>query len=168
MIALGVALTQTEGIVLVVGYLFAGVGVIVLLIMPFRVWGTSASCPLCGTRVVMVGYNSSCVRCTKCDEYLEGRKKKARQMDIQYVSEKPAFQVPLPWRDLRSATSPTVAFNAQEYLSDKILTKKGPERLVPAVWPSGCCVCGGAVQNEKAIAQILKRRSDKVMAVRSR
>jgi len=92
MIALGVALTQTEGIVLVVGYLFAGVGVIVLLIMPFRVWGTSASCPLCGTRVVMVGYNSSCVRCTKCDEYLEGRKKKARQMDIQYVSEKPAFK----------------------------------------------------------------------------
>jgi hypothetical protein len=166
MIALGVSLTHTEGIVVVVGYLFAGGGVMVLLIMPFRAWGTSASCPLCGTRVVMVGYNPSCVRCTKCDEYLEGRSKKARQMDTQYVSEAPAFQVPLPWRDLGSATSPTVAFDAQEYLRDKILTKKGPERLVPAVWPSGCCVCGGAVKYERAIAQVLKRRSDKVMAVR--
>lgn len=166
MIALGVLLTQTEGIVVVIGYLFAGGGVLVLLIMPFRAWGTSASCPLCGTRVTMVGYNSSCVRCANCDEYLEGRNKKARQMDTQYVSEKPAFQVPLPWRDLRTATSPTIAFNAQEYVSDKILTKKGAERLVPAVWPSGCCVCGGAVKNERAIAQALKMRSDKVMAVR--
>jgi hypothetical protein len=87
-------------------------------------------------------------------------------MDTQYVSEKPAFQVPLPWLDLRSATSPTIAFDAQEYVRDKILTKKGPERLVPAVWPPGCCVCGSAVTNEKAIAQVLKRRSDKAMAVR--
>lgn len=158
-IALGVWMTRAEGIIVVLGYIFAGFGVVLLFSIPFGARGTSAPCPLCGTRVEMAGYNSRCVRCKKCDEYLEGQNKKLRQMDIQYVSKEPVFQVPLPWEDLRGATAPALAFDVQDYLRDKIITKKGPERVVPAVWPPGCCVCGGRVTGERAIAQVLKKMS---------
>jgi hypothetical protein len=119
-----------------------GFGALVVLVMPlFAGFGGNSICPLCESRLNLdSALANSLFSCPECNGYLEGKRKELFSVEPERVLEKPTFGVKLPWNDLDLVVSATVDPSAVP-----IVSKKGPQRELPAVWPDECCVCGGEV-----------------------
>lgn len=139
----------------ILAYVAGAIGLLMLIVLPFMGLGGKALCPVCGAEVELLITNARYVQCGKCGEYLEGRDKKLWQMDTLHIADSPQFAVRLPWDDLKQATSTVIHGDMESYLTEKILTKKGPHRVLPASWPSSCCVCGKPATRQEVIAKTL-------------
>ena len=119
-----------------------GLGALVVLVMSlFAGFGGNSTCPLCATQLHLdSALANSLFSCPECNGYLEGKRKKLLSVETERVLQEPTFGVKLPWNDLDLVVSATVDPSAVP-----IVSKKGPQRELPAVWPDECCACGGGV-----------------------
>jgi hypothetical protein len=159
MIVLGIVMTRADVLwVSLLGYLVTAVGGLGVLMIPFIGGVGKAPCPICSTILEVMGGTTPYVRCGACGEYFEAKSRVLRQMDGGHVAKTPEFAVRLPWDDLDSATSPTITLgNAQDYVTDKVssavLTRRIPDRVLQASWPSGCCVCGAPATRTETVTR---------------
>ena len=119
-----------------------GLGALIVLVMPlFAGFGGKSTCPLCDTPLHLDSALAiSLFSCPECNGYLEGKRKELCSVGSERVLDEPTFAVELPWDDLDLVVSATVDPSAVP-----IVSRKGPKRELPAVWPDECCVCGGEV-----------------------
>jgi hypothetical protein len=164
LLGLGFALSRADSLLFeLLGYVLMGSAVFALFYLPrMGSWGTKAKCPLCGNELGMVGYDARYVRCNKCQEYFEGHDKKLQQMDTQHVADEPQFAAELPWKDLEYATYPIIHFELNDLLFEKLMTKDGAKRILPATWPQGCCVCGEETQREVTVTRLVIKHPEGV------
>jgi hypothetical protein len=100
-----------------------------------------APCPNCGQEIKFIPPRPAVkfrpfVLCGSCSEYQEISKDGfLESIGEDRISDEPCFVMSLPWNDLdRCAPAPLFKMPS--------LFGKSEIREVPAVWPSGCCICG--------------------------
>lgn len=155
----GIAMVQAADVwvLLVFGGILVITAPIFLAAIVLRGIGTAA-CPGCGAAIEVMPFEKP-VRCDACQGYWEVSNRHLVDMPASYVAGAPTFTVTLPWKDTRRgyAKGISTAMTAKDFVTDKvheaITIRTGPDRILDAVWPAKCCVCGGPVHRSDSIGQ---------------
>lgn len=150
----------------------AGIGVLVLAALGFMTghwgWGIlgifialvffaisqasgKANCPFCNHQLSGLAAAGT-VRCSSCREFLQVKEQRLEALDENMITNEPYFPVELPWDDLDRVVSPSLGFSPTDFANTF-----GPPRIIPAIWPPGCCVCGQtATKDENTSMTVIK------------
>ena len=143
----GYHMVQTSEIVLVI---IGGVCLLAGPVLPvaalFFPRPASGPCPSCGHRMyrMLPGESEAPLLCPHCAAYSLSSQDRLVPMPETALSNEATFAVALPWDDIAGEKVGTIAFSAQDYLTDKLndlIARKEPVRVIDT-WPQGCCVCG--------------------------
>jgi hypothetical protein len=113
-----------------------------------------ARCPVCDAAIdLSVGSSSSSrLLCSGCGEYLEVAGKNLRQIEPTTVLWEPEFAAPTPWTDMARPMGTVLHFDMTAALTEMVTTKNVGTRVLDALWPPGCCVCGKAATRAETIS----------------
>jgi hypothetical protein len=114
------------------GGILALIGLGALGVMLLDGLGGTGSCPICAAEIVATSNTVPNKFCPSCHQYLSIRKGMVRPLEAAALTDKPTFAAPTPWTDLKAVT----------YRPEVTLPVGSEERVLPASWPDGCCVCG--------------------------
>jgi hypothetical protein len=143
----GFYLVQVDELVLKI------LGGCMLISGPFMVLGAPffprpgfGNCPACGHKLVnSLSTSGDPLLCPSCAAYARVNGDRLALEAINATGEKPIYAAALPWDDIAGEKKGTIAFSAQDYLTDKAqdwMTKNKGVRVLDQ-WPQLCCVCGG-------------------------
>ncbi|MFM9865810.1 MAG: hypothetical protein ACKVRO_19630 [Micropepsaceae bacterium] len=144
-----------ETIVFILGGACLIAGPLMVFAAPFMPRPASGPCPLCGAK--MYGFwqsDGAVLVCRSCAACATASNARLSLVPVTAVADTPLYPAALPWDDIVGETPKTIAFSAQDVVSDKLnelITRNDGVRLLDK-WPAGCCVCGGAATRHEAAA----------------
>jgi hypothetical protein len=118
--------------------------------------GGKAACPNCGHQLSKIPAFIAVTRkpfvlCESCGKYHEIKKEHLVAVSHDTVSEEACFAMDVPWNDLdRCTVAPLLGGPARVF-------PKHESRLVPAVWPQKCCICGSTTTTAETVSITLQK-----------
>ncbi|KKK61891.1 hypothetical protein LCGC14_3009790 [marine sediment metagenome] len=163
-----ILISYSDSFILKVFACIIGITGLVMLFLPiFTGFGGKGLCPVCSAEVEVILGKEPYIFCKNCGEYIEASNKKLWQMDINHVADDPKFVVLTPWDDLNFATVPTIPLPSSGPPVDlSLIDKKGQDRVLSAIWPKGCCVCGKQATRKESVMQVVIKPPEGIGRVR--
>jgi hypothetical protein len=132
--------------------------------------GGKGPCPMCDAAVeTMFGRELNLV-CKHCGAYLAGANQEFCLMDDRCIAAEPTFAAPTPWNDVLVVKGRSRFRYATDVadLTREALTKEEGLRVLSAVWPNQCCVCGIPAVRRETITCRAELQANSAVNIRHR